>query len=45
MKENNKRWIYWHLLGILGAVLLGSMLASKQVMRADEGRIIAGQNF
>ena len=36
MKENKKRWIYWHLLGILGAVLLGSMLASKQVMRADK---------
>ena len=33
------------LLGTLGASLLGNMLASKGVMRADEDMIRAGQDF
>ena len=33
------------LLGTLGASLLGNLLASKGIIRAGEGIIIAGQDF
>ena len=33
------------LLGTLGASSLGNMLAGKEVMRAGEGAIRAGQDF
>ena len=33
------------LLGTVGASLLGNLLIDKEIMRAGEGTIRAGQNF
>ena len=41
--KEQKRWFLSMLLGILGASLLGNLLAGKGTTRAGEGKIRAGE--
>ena len=43
--KENKGGFLGMLLGILGASLVGNILAGKGVLRAGEGTIRGGQNF
>ena len=43
-KEQKNRFLS-KLLGTLGASLLGNLLTGKDIIRASEGKIRAGQDF
>ena len=46
MKQRNKKGVFLGmLLGTLGAILTGSMLAVKGVIRAIKATTRAGQNY